>query len=46
MATDADRIIAAIPIESYIGRFVVLKRKGNNLWGLCPFTVKKLLHFL
>jgi DNA primase len=41
MATDADRIIAAIPIESYIGRFVVLKRKGNNLWGLCPFHGEK-----
>ncbi len=41
MASDADRIIAAIPIESYLGRFVVLKRKGNNLWGLCPFHGEK-----
>lgn len=41
MATDADRILAAIPIESYIGRFVALKRKGNNLWGLCPFHGEK-----
>lgn len=39
--TDADKIIAAIPVESYIGRFVVLKRKGNNLWGLCPFHGEK-----
>lgn len=39
--TDADKIIAAIPIETYIGRFVVLKRKGNNLWGLCPFHGEK-----
>ncbi|MBV6493587.1 MAG: DNA primase [Turneriella sp.] len=39
--TDADRIIAAIPIETYIGRYVVLKRKGNNLWGLCPFHGEK-----
>lgn len=41
MATDADRIIAAVPIENYIGRFVPLKRRGNNLWGLCPFHGEK-----
>jgi DNA primase len=41
MATDAERVLAAIPIESYIGRFVALKRKGNNLWGLCPFHGEK-----
>ncbi len=41
MATDADRILAAIPIENYIGRFVALKRKGNNFWGLCPFHGEK-----
>ncbi|MFO1526581.1 MAG: DNA primase [Turneriella sp.] len=41
MASDADRIIAALPIENYIGRFVALKRKGNNLWGLCPFHGEK-----
>ncbi|MFO1479266.1 MAG: DNA primase [Turneriella sp.] len=41
MATDADRILAAIPIENYIGRFIALKRKGNNLWGLCPFHGEK-----
>ncbi|MBS0619726.1 MAG: DNA primase [Spirochaetes bacterium] len=39
--TDADKIIAALPVENYIGRFVVLKRKGNNLWGLCPFHSEK-----
>jgi len=38
---DADKIIAALPIENYIGRFVALKRKGNNLWGLCPFHGEK-----
>ena len=41
MASDADRIIAALPVENYIGRFVALKRKGNNLWGLCPFHGEK-----
>ncbi len=38
---DADKVIAAIPIENYVGRFVALKRKGNNLWGLCPFHGEK-----
>ncbi len=38
---DAEKIIAAIPIESYIGRYVPLKRRGNNLWGLCPFHGEK-----
>lgn len=41
MASDADRILAALPIENYIGRFIALKRKGNNLWGLCPFHGEK-----
>ncbi|HRP70163.1 MAG TPA: CHC2 zinc finger domain-containing protein, partial [Turneriella sp.] len=39
--TDADRVIAALPIETYIARVVPLKRKGNNLWGLCPFHGEK-----
>lgn len=37
MADDANRLCEAIPIESYIARFVALKKKGNNHWGLCPF---------
>jgi DNA primase len=31
------RIIAAIPIESYIGRYVKLKKTGKGFTGLCPF---------
>ncbi|MBI3394258.1 MAG: DNA primase, partial [Spirochaetia bacterium] len=36
-----DRILAAIPIESYIGRFVTLKKAGRSLTGLCPFHSEK-----
>jgi len=41
MSNDAQRLLAAIPIESYIQRFVPLKQKGANLWGLCPFHSEK-----
>lgn len=41
MARDVDRLIDAIPIESYISRFVSLKKKGANFWGLCPFHNEK-----
>ena len=32
-----ERIVAAVPIESYIGRTVSLKRSGRGFLGLCPF---------
>ncbi|MCS6984620.1 MAG: DNA primase [Leptospiraceae bacterium] len=38
---DAQRLLQAIPLESYIGRYVSLKRRGRNLWGLCPFHREK-----
>ena len=41
MASDAERLIHAIAIDSYIQRFVPLKRKAANLWGLCPFHSEK-----
>ncbi|MCX7633909.1 MAG: DNA primase [Turneriella sp.] len=41
MASDADRVLAAVAIENYIGRFVPLKRRGGNFWGLCPFHNEK-----
>jgi DNA primase len=41
MAGDAENLIQKIPIESYIQRFVQLKRKGNNLWAICPFHSEK-----
>ncbi|MBL8019746.1 MAG: DNA primase [Leptospirales bacterium] len=36
-----ERILAAIPIESYIGRFVKLKKSGKGYVGLCPFHGEK-----
>ena len=41
MSSDVDRILQAVPIESYIQKYVKLKRKGKNLWGLCPFHGEK-----
>lgn len=41
MSNDVDRILQAVPIESYIQKYVKLKRKGKNLWGLCPFHGEK-----
>ena len=35
------RILAAVPIESYIGRYVRLQRSGKSLKGLCPFHKEK-----
>ena len=35
------RILVAVPIESYIGRYVHLKAAGNSLRGLCPFHKEK-----
>ena len=37
MASDAEKLIDAIPLDSFIERYVKLKRKGSNYWGLCPF---------
>lgn len=39
-----DRVLAAVPIESYIGRYVRLKPSGSSgksLQGLCPFHKEK-----
>ena len=36
-----EQVLAAVPIESYIGRFVPLKRAGKRLTGLCPFHGEK-----
>ncbi len=41
MSRDVERILQAVPIDGYIGKYVALKRKGNNLWGLCPFHNEK-----
>lgn len=36
-----ERILAAVPVESYIGRFVKLKKSGKSYTGLCPFHGEK-----
>ncbi|MCB1147643.1 MAG: DNA primase, partial [Leptospiraceae bacterium] len=41
MTGDVSRLLEAVPIETYIGRFVPLKRKGSNFLGLCPFHSEK-----
>lgn len=35
--SDVDRLLSAIPITSYIERYLPLKKKGNNYWANCPF---------
>ncbi|MCS7205253.1 MAG: DNA primase [Leptospiraceae bacterium] len=36
-----EKLLTAIPIESYVGRFVSLKKQGRYLVGLCPFHREK-----
>ena len=36
-----DEILLKADIESVVGRYVSLKRKGSNMWGLCPFHHEK-----
>ncbi len=36
-----DSIKERLPIESVVGQRVQLQRKGNRLWGLCPFHAEK-----
>ena len=39
--TFIDRVLATIDVEAVIGRYTRLKRKGNRLFGLCPFHQEK-----
>ena len=41
MSDDVSRILSSLPIEGYISRYVSLKKKGRNFWGLCPFHSEK-----
>ena len=41
MSEDIHNILSSVPIDTYISRFISLKRKGKNLWGLCPFHNEK-----
>lgn len=36
-----DQILATIPLESFIGRYVTLKKQGKYFKGLCPFHREK-----
>ena len=40
-----DEILTRADIESVVGRYVLLKRSGSNLWGLCPFHSEKTASF-
>ena len=40
-----DEILTRADIESVVGRYVLLKRSGGNLWGLCPFHSEKTASF-
>ena len=36
-----EQILQAARIEEVVGEFVTLKKKGTNLWGVCPFHNEK-----
>lgn len=36
-----DEVLTRADIESVVSRYVLLKRQGANLWGLCPFHSEK-----
>ena len=40
-----DEVLTRADIESVVGRYVLLKRSGGNLWGLCPFHSEKTASF-
>ena len=40
-----DELIARNPIEDVVGQYVELKRRGSNLFGLCPFHGEKTASF-
>lgn len=40
-----DDILLKADIESVVGRYVSLSRKGANMWGLCPFHHEKTASF-
>ena len=40
-----DRIFEAAKVEDVVGSYVSLKKKGANLWGLCPFHHEKTSSF-
>ena len=36
-----EQILQAARIEEVVGEFVTLKKRGSNLWGVCPFHNEK-----
>jgi len=36
-----EQILQAARIEEVVGEFVTLKKKGSNMWGVCPFHNEK-----
>ena len=36
-----EQILSAARIEEVVGEFVTLKKRGTNLWGVCPFHNEK-----
>ena len=40
-----DEVLTRADIESVVNRYVLLKRQGTNLWGLCPFHSEKTASF-
>ena len=36
-----DELVARSEISDVVSSYVHLTRKGNNLWGLCPFHNEK-----
>ena len=40
-----EEILLKADIESVVGRYVSLNRKGGNMWGLCPFHHEKTASF-
>lgn len=44
-ATDLATFRARLPIVEIIGRYVKLRRRGRDYWGLCPFHDEKTASF-
>ena len=40
-----EEVLTRADIESVVSRYVLLKRQGGNMWGLCPFHSEKTASF-
>lgn len=41
-----DFILDNVPIDEVVKEYVTLHKRGNNLFGLCPFHNEKLHHLV